>query len=272
MPIPKRVGIVGYGHLGQFLEAAISKREDLEVAFIWNRSPGALSHLDQRLVCHDLTDFASFSPDLVVEVAHPDVSKQYGALFLKEADYLVGSPTALADAELEASLRTVAQSGTRGLYLPAGALWGSMDLRKMADLGTLQGLKITMKKHPSSFKLKSPLKELNDGVSGSAVTLYDGPVRGLCPLAPNNVNTMAAAAVAAHNLGFDGVNGCLISDPALTDRHIVLVEAEGKGGFRVCTERVNPAAVGAVTGNATYNSFLSSVVAAGAMGPGVHLC
>ena len=40
-----------------------------------------------------------------------------------------------------------------------------------------------------------------------------GSVRGLCPLAPNNVNTMAAASMAAHNLGFDKVEGCLISDP-----------------------------------------------------------
>ena len=35
--------------------------------------------------------------------------------------------------------------------------------------------------------------------------LYDGSVRGLCPLAPNNVNTMAAAAIAGHTIGFDGV-------------------------------------------------------------------
>ena len=44
-------------------------------------------------------------------------------------------------------------------------------------------------------------------------TLHLGPVRDLCPLAPNNVNTMAVAAIAAHNLGFDGVQGCLVSDP-----------------------------------------------------------
>ena len=40
-----------------------------------------------------------------------------------------------------------------------------------------------------------------------------GPVRELCALAPNNVNTMACAAIAAHNLGFDGVTGCLVADP-----------------------------------------------------------
>ena len=40
-----------------------------------------------------------------------------------------------------------------------------------------------------------------------------GPVRELCPLAPNNVNTMAAAAIAATSLGFDGVYGRLVADP-----------------------------------------------------------
>ena len=40
-----------------------------------------------------------------------------------------------------------------------------------------------------------------------------GPVRELCPLAPNNVNTMAAAAIAGHNLGFSHVIGCLVADP-----------------------------------------------------------
>lgn len=40
-----------------------------------------------------------------------------------------------------------------------------------------------------------------------------GSVRELCPLAPNNVNTMAAAAIAAHNLGFDKTQGCIVADP-----------------------------------------------------------
>ena len=71
-----------------------------------------------------------------------------------------------------------------------------------------------MKKHPSCFKLEGSLHAKNEQVKGTEpVVLYDGPVRDLCPLAPNNVNTMAAAAMAAHNLGFNGVQGCLISDP-----------------------------------------------------------
>ena len=42
----------------------------------------------------------------------------------------------------------------------------------------------------------------------------------------------------------------------------------------VKTQRINPAAPGAVTGTATLDSFVSSVLRAGALprGDGVHLC
>lgn len=63
-----------------------------------------------------------------------------------------------------------------------------------------------MTKHPSSLKLTGKLKDANDFVIDKAVTLFKGPVRELCPLAPNNVNTMAVAAMAAKNLGFDKVS------------------------------------------------------------------
>ena len=72
---------------------------------------------------------------------------------------------------------------------------------------------MTMRKHPSSFKLNGDLKVSNEKVKDAAVVLFEGPVRELCPLAPNNVNTMAAASVAAHNLGFDKTIGRLVADP-----------------------------------------------------------
>ena len=69
-----------------------------------------------------------------------------------------------------------------------------------------------MKKHPDAFKLNGALEEINSYVKDIPVTLYEGPVRDLCPQAPNNVNTMAAAAIAASNLGLDVVVGKLVSD------------------------------------------------------------
>lgn len=125
---------------------------------------------------------------------------------------MLGSPTALADKDLEDDLYKSADKN--GLYVPSGALWGGEDIRKMAERGTLKGLTVTMRKHPSSFKLNGDIAEVNAKVTSEPVVLYEGPVRPLCSLAPNNVNTMAAAAVAAINLGLDQVQGKLVADPA----------------------------------------------------------
>ena len=107
-----------------------------------------------------------------------------------------------------------------------------------------------MKKHPSSYKLNEPLKSGNAQVKSEATVLYDGSflllllcfvvviskhlchsifvvppgcIRDLCPLAPNNVNTMAAAALAAHNLGFDKAQGCIVADPRHDTTFVQLV-------------------------------------------------
>lgn len=57
-------------------------------------------------------------------------------MFLEVADYMIGSPTALASEEVESSLRAAAT--VHGLYVPAGAFWGAEDIMKMADRGTLK--------------------------------------------------------------------------------------------------------------------------------------
>ncbi|XP_045172626.2 aspartate dehydrogenase domain-containing protein-like [Mercenaria mercenaria] len=273
----RRIGIVGYGNLGQYLVQQIQSRGDLELAFVWNRTSSALEgKVEKPCILEDLNNFAEREADLIVEVAHPCITRDYGERFLAHADFMIGSPTAMADASTERKLRAAASQN--GLYVPSGALWGGEDIRRMADRGTLQALKVTMKKPPESFKLNEPLKSKNDAVKSDAVILYDGPVRELCPLAPNNVNTMAAAAVAAHNLGFDKVQGSIVSDPSLTDWHVVQVDAWGPGNieddtaFHCQTIRRNPAKIGFVTGSATYASFLSSMIGARGKGPGVHLC
>jgi len=270
----RRIGIVGYGNLGCFLVEKILSSEDLELAFVWNRSPEVFteSGLPELLILDDLDNFSDRQADLIVEVAHPDITKSHGVKFIQEADYLIGSPTALGDDDLHQKLRHNATS--HALYVPSGAFWGAQDISKMADRGTLKALKISMTKHPTCFRLHSDLQQKLSHTH--RVVLYEGPVRSLCHLAPNNVNTMAAAAIAGHNLGFDGVQSTLISDPGMSDYHMVEVDVSGPGQagrkFHVHTSRLNPANLGVVTGEATYNSFYSSLLGAAGHGPGVHLC
>lgn len=225
----------------------------------------------------NLAEFESRRPDLIVEVADPSITAEWGERFLEAADFFVGSPTALADSRLNASLRAASER-RHGLYIPSGALWGADDIKKMADGGSLIGLCITMAKHPQCLKLHESLshKLLEATQLDSAVEVFRGSVRTLCPLAPNNVNTMAAAALAAHTLGFDEVQAVLIADRRLRSHDTTVeVSASAPGSDLPCTittTRINPAADGAVTGNATYASFFRSLVRAKGRGAGIHFC
>ncbi len=245
-----RVGIVGFGELGKYLLEKLSELPDrFHVVFVYNRTP----------VQHPLwvASVTAHKVDLLVEVAHPDVVRNLGLLHLG-ADLFVGSPTAFASgAPLEIPPDV-------SCYVPVGALWGGEDILKLKS--SLASVKVTMRKHPEHLRstvgaVRERLDEYmrDDSATGPAV-LYSGPVRQLCPLAPNNVNTMACAALVG--LGFDETVGCLMADKQLTEHHVITVEVASKGGLQVTTERRNPAKLGAVTGQATFGSFFQSLLRA----------
>ena len=64
---------------------------------------------------------------------------QYGELFLKTCDFMLGSPTAIANTTIEKILTESVHKYHHGLYVPSGALWGGEDIRKMAERGSLKG-------------------------------------------------------------------------------------------------------------------------------------
>lgn len=272
---PIRVGIVGYGHLGQFLVDRIQREGPgvgLSLAFVWNRNADKFSDsLPKDLILTNLSEFTHKKADLIVEVCHPQIVKEFGVNFLTHANLLVGSPSALSDSQLNQELRCSAQKHGNTLYVPSGALWGGQDIQRLNDSGSLKALSIRMSKHPSCFRLTGGLLSDWSEDEGRRV-LFHGSVAELCPIAPNNVNTMAAAAIAASTLGFHGVTGEIVSDTALADYHLVEVEVTGPDGFSVTTVRRNPAKIGAVTGSATYNSFWSSLLVCKGHGGRVYLC
>jgi predicted dinucleotide-utilizing enzyme len=280
------VGIVGFGHLGQFLFEKISTdavvSQKLEVGWIWNRTADKIASyagptkVCSSLILEKLENAGERQVDIIAEVSHPDIAKEFGVKFLASANLFIGSPTALSDPIFETALRQ-ASSGKYGVFIPSGALWGAEDIQKMADLGSLKGLTVTMKKHPASLKVLAPLDQLvQNHISGQENIIYEGPVRALCPLAPNNVNTMACAALAAHNLGFDHTVAKLVADDRLS-AHVIVVEAVGPetpgfGSFIVKSERINPAPPGAVTGQQTFLSFLASLLRVNSATNGFHFC
>ncbi|XP_004447661.1 aspartate dehydrogenase domain-containing protein isoform X4 [Dasypus novemcinctus] len=216
-------------------------------------------------------------PDLVVEVAHPKIIQDSGAQILRHANLLVGSPSALADQATEQQLLEASHRWDHAVFVARGALWGTEDIARLDAAGGLQSLRVTMATHPDGFRLEGPLAAAQR--PASRTVLYEGPVRGLCPFAPRNSNTMAAAALAAPSLGFDRVIGVLVADLSLTDMHVVEVELSGPPGpggrsFAVHTRRENPAEPGAVTGSATVTAFWRSLLGCCQLpsSAGIHLC
>ncbi len=245
----KRVGIIGFGELGKYLLEQMKAHPDkFEVVFIYNRTP-----VDHPLFCSSVKQH---KVDLVIEVAHPCVIAGLGLLELG-CDVFVGSPTAFAEGDWPIPENVAC-------YVPVGALWGAEDILKMkANIATLT---VTMAKHPEHLRsVIGPVRArldayIEDEKATGPCELYHGPVKALCPLAPNNVNTLACAALVGP--GFDATTGILVADKNLTGHHVVTVQVVSKGGLEVTTVRRNPAKLGAVTGSATFASFFASLLRA----------
>ena len=268
----RKIGIVGYGKLGQHLCSSITQADDTELAFVWNRNREAIGNeIPDSKIITDLGQVTNIPCDLIVEVAHPIISKHWGETFLSHCDYMIGSPTALADRETEEKLLKTHQKN--GIYIPRGALPGLEEVLSLKRSNKLHAASITMRKHPKSLKFSGPLPDGHQN-SNQPVVYYQGPLRDLCGYAPNNVNTMAVLALSS-GLGMDKVQATLVADKSL-EHHITEVSLFGPGepNKRYSLEliRKSPAGAGAVTSSATFDTFLASMLKATGKGAGLHFC
>jgi predicted dinucleotide-utilizing enzyme len=255
-----RVGLVGFGFIGAGLYRAIREGTypGLDIAFVWNRSAQKLAGVasDSVLrdsILRDLAEFSAAKPDLIVESAHPNITRDYGEAFLAHCDYMPFSVTALADDGLRKRLTaTAARSGHR-LIIPQGALVGTDALLAWAHMW--RDVTITFRKHPNNIDLGMVNRRAAD-IRGETV-IFDGPVREIAPLFPRNVNTMVTCALAT--VGIDRCRGRMIADPAL-DHAVAEVEAWGKDGSYLKTIKRQPM-VG-VSGTEMLASALRSVLKA----------
>jgi aspartate dehydrogenase len=255
-----RVGLVGFGFIGAELYRAIAggESEGLEIAFVWNRSADKLGGVPKNLVLDNLADFAQHSPDLIVEAAHPDISRAHAAAFLQSCDYMPASVTALADDALRERLVATAERCGHRLIIPRGALVGADAL--IAWRHMWRDVTITFRKHPDNLDLAAVKWRAQDITRETVI--FDGPVRQIAPLFPRNVNTMVTCALAT--VGLDRCRGRMIADPAL-DHAVAEVEAVGSDGSYLATTKRQPM-IG-VSGTEMFASTLRSVLKAAGCGP-----
>jgi aspartate dehydrogenase len=262
----RRVGIIGFGFIGRALYEAIAgafgAAHGLAPAFVQTRS-GELPGVAPAHVCAELEDFGRFGADLIVEVAHPAITLRHGAAFLASCDYMPMSLTALAEPGAEEKMVAAAEASGHRLLLAAGALIGGESL--LAGRADWTRVEITFRKHPRNIDFA--LTDIDPAGITSETVVYDGPVRGIAPLYPRNVNTMVACALAT--TGLDACRARLVADPGLAVA-VIEVAAEGRSGAILRMSKRVPA-VG-VSGTEMVASVLHSIRRSGPAGAGLDFC
>lgn len=257
-----RVGLIGYGLIGSAVRDMIDNDPDngMEVVFINDADTSRLSDLGD-LALNDLADFDSRQADLVVEMAHPAVTRQWGTTILEKTNYMFISVTALADKELEEGIQATSKKhGTRA-YVPHGGVVGMDALLENRDVW--ESVDVVMKKPPKNVDCAAV--GLDPDEIKEETVLYDGPTRGICPKFPRNVNTHAAIAYAG--IGFDRTHSILTVNPDWTE---AIVEIHAKGpGVELNVSRIE--SISGVTGASTPASIYNTVQMIGSTGPGIHL-
>ena len=256
-----RVAFLGTGLLGYPMAEKIC--EAGHKVFVYNRTREKLAKLPGGVILEKLEDFASREADLIVELAHPRITQEYGKAFLQKTDYMPLSLTVLADARLEQELLETARRQGTCLYIPHGAVVGMEALEEGRKIW--EEVRMTMKKPPRTFDFSASPQFKAEAIREETV-LYDGPTRGICPLFPRNVNSHAAVAIGG--IGFDRTRSVLIADPQL---EVSVIEIEMRGqGVEIAVRRSNP--MKGVSGVFTLVSTLASICRAKGPKSGLQLC
>jgi predicted dinucleotide-utilizing enzyme len=260
-----RIGLIGLGYIGQYIYQQITSRPDLglEIAFVYDVAADRVAGLPPEVVLKDIKAFVARRPDLVVEMAHPGVTRQFGEMFLRETDYMPLSMTAFGDEGLERQLLDTARSNGTCLFIPHGAVVGLENIFEGRELW--EEVTLVMKKNPKNLDF-SVAPQFKPKEITKATVLYDGPTRAVCPLFPRNVNSHATVALAG--IGFDRTRSVLIADPSL-DVSVIEITAQGKG-VAMKIERSNP--LKGVSGVFTLNSTLAAVCRAKGPGGAMQIC
>ncbi len=260
----KRIGIIGYGQIGSYVYEQITQRPEmgLEIAFVYNRSPERVKNLPDEVILDELEDFEKTNPDLVVELAHSDITREYGQMILESTDYLILSVTVMADRELEEHLLKVCQKNGTCLYIPHGGVIGLDTINEGREVwDEVRGL---MRKNPKNLDFSRT--DIDSDSITSTTVLYEGPVRDICPKFPRNVNTLAALALGG--IGFDRTQATLIADPSLD---VAIVEVYAYSDEVKCEiKRIEP--IKGVTGTFILTSTLQTIKRVEVAKSGIQIC
>ena len=246
----KRIGIIGFGKIGSYLNKELKATEAVEIKWVYDTDEKALQKVPESLRATGWDKTLSREVDLVVETANFKAVEEFAPEILKETNMAIMSTTALADKNLLQDLKAICRKNSSRLFVPHGAILGLDGIQD--GKSSLESVKIVTTKPPQNLDYSFTEKWNREDIKSKTV-LYEGPTFNLCQIFPRNVNVHASIALAG--LGFQDTYSRLIADPE-TDKAQHSVEAKGPG----LTLRVQKADyIEGVTGTYTLESTINSL-------------
>lgn len=222
-----RIGIIGYGALGQEMVRTFSRLGELEtVAAVLVRPGRADPDIARIRWVTDASGMIAGGPTVVAECAGHGAVLEYGPMLLEAGiDLIVSSVGCLADGAVAERLRASEQGGGRVL-IPAGAVAG-LDGLLAARLAGLRRVRYDSFKPPKAWRGTRAELILDLDHADEERVFFEGSARDAARDYPKNANV--AAAVAFAGIGLDRTQVRLISSRRVSDP-LGVIEAEGDFG------------------------------------------
>lgn len=219
-----KIGIIGTGNIAQYLLEVINTSGEIsgKVTAIFGRNLDVGEQLENKYNIKFYADFKEFmnaSVDIVVESATIEVAIKYIKVVLEnKKDIVISSIGAFKDIEFLDRMKEIAESHSKHIYLPSGAI-GGLDLLQSANsLNGLKSVSITTRKSPESLGLETVNEEvlLFEGTAGEAIEKF-----------PKNVNVALLVSIAG--IGANKTRVRVVADPRI-NRNTHTIEAVGDFG------------------------------------------
>lgn len=218
---PSSLVLLGYGAIGRGLHRALRERQPgfhVDAVLVpasaideirCELSAAGLS--DIRVVA-DMASALTEVTSMVVECAgHAALHVHAPHALRAGVDVLVASVGALANASIEAELRTAAAAGGANVLVPSGAL-GGLDALAAAALAGVDEVTCVSTKAPTAWRGTAAETMVDLAALKEATSFFRGTAREAALAFPQNANVAAAVAIAG--VGFDLTRIELRADPA----------------------------------------------------------
>lgn len=226
-----KIGIIGYGTIGEDIANAISNHEagevELQAVLVRNRAKVENAASLPFLITEREDEFFSQPLDVVIESAGHEAVHKYGAKTLANgSDLIMVSVGAFADEELYKSLQQVAQEHKRKIIIPSAAI-GGLDRIAAGSVGPMDEVTLITRKPPKAWFGTLVEQQVDLHNLSEPHCAFEGVARDSARLFPESVNVSAALSLAG--VGFDQTKVKVYADPTITS-NVHEIQAKGKFG------------------------------------------